>query len=123
MQGPVAFLPQGEYLIAAVQNDLSDSELVKLRDDVAERVGRDRVSGIIIDVTALDVIDSFFARSLQSIAMIARLRGAETVIAGIRPDVAIAMVHFNLNLKPLHAALDLDEALKVLASLGRAERS
>ena len=63
---------------------------------------------------ALDVIDSFVARSLRSIAVTARLRGAETVIVGIQPDVAIAMVQFDLNLEPLHTALDLDEALTML---------
>ena len=63
---------------------------------------------------ALDVIDSFVARSLRSIAVTARLRGAETVIVGIQPDVAIAMVQFDLNLESLHTTLDLDEALSVL---------
>ena len=63
---------------------------------------------------ALDVIDSFVARSLRSIAVTARLRGAETMIVGIQPDVAIAMVQFDLNLEPLHTALDLDEALTML---------
>jgi rsbT antagonist protein RsbS len=62
----------------------------------------------------LDVIDSFVARSLRSIAVTARLRGAATVIVGIQPDVAIAMVQFDLNLEPLHTALDLDEALTIL---------
>jgi rsbT antagonist protein RsbS len=72
------------------------------------------VRGLIIDVGALDVIDSFVARSLRSIAVTARLRGAATVIVGIQPDVAIAMVQFDLNLEPLHTALDLDEALTML---------
>jgi rsbT antagonist protein RsbS len=67
-----------------------------------------------VDVGALDVIDSFVARSLRSIAVTARLRGAQTIIVGIQPDVAIAMVQFDLNLEPLHTALDLDEALGVL---------
>ena len=62
----------------------------------------------------MDVIDSFVARSLRSIAVTARLRGAATVIVGIQPDVAIAMVQFDLNLEPLHTALDLDEALTIL---------
>jgi rsbT antagonist protein RsbS len=62
----------------------------------------------------LDVIDSFVARSLRSIAVTARLRGAQTIIVGIQPDVAIAMVQFDLNLEPLHTALDLDEALGML---------
>jgi rsbT antagonist protein RsbS len=67
-----------------------------------------------VDVGALDVIDSFVARSLRSIAVTARLRGAQTIIVGIQPDVAIAMVQFDLNLEPLHTALDLDEALGTL---------
>ena len=74
---------------------------------------------MIVDVTALDVIDSFVARSLRSLAVTARLRGAETVIVGIQPDVAIAMVQFNLNLEPLRTALDLDEALAVLKGATR----
>jgi len=111
---PVAIVRQGDYLIASVQSDLSDNEVLRLRDDLAERVGQLRLRGIIIDVGALDVIDSFVARSLRSIAVTARLRGADTVVVGIQPDVAIAMVQFRLNLEPLQAALDLDEALVLL---------
>jgi rsbT antagonist protein RsbS len=110
----VAILRQGEYLIASIQSDLSDSEVLALRDDLAERVGQQRARGLIVDVTALDVIDSFVARSLRSVALAARLRGAETVIVGIQPDVAVAMVQFDLNLEPLRAALDLDEAIALL---------
>ncbi len=113
----VAVLHQGDYLIASIQSDLSDSQVMQLRDDLARQVGRFRTRGIIVDVAAMDVIDSFVARSLRSIAVTARLRGAETVIAGIRPDVAIAMVQFDLNLEPLHATLDVDEALRLLDAL------
>jgi rsbT antagonist protein RsbS len=111
---PVAVLHQGHYLIASIQSDLSDSQVLQLRDDLAERVGASRARGIIVDVAALDVIDSFVARSLRSIAVTARLRGAETVIVGIRPDVAIALVHFDVNLEPVQAALDIDEAVELL---------
>ena len=110
----VAIVRQGDYLIASVQSDLSDSEVLRLRDDLVDRVGRLRLRGIIVDVGALDVIDSFVARSLRSIAVTARMRGALTVVVGIQPDVAIAMVQFRLNLEPLQTALDLDEALAVL---------
>ena len=113
----VAILRQGDYLVASIRSDLTDREVLALRDDLAERVGSDRARGLIIDVAALDVIDSFVARSLRSIAMTAKLRGAETVIVGIQPDVAIAMVQFHLNLQPLRAALDLDEALALLDRL------
>ncbi len=110
----VAILRQGEYLVASIQSDLTDAEVLELRDQLSERVGLYRARGIVVDVTAFDVIDSFVARSLGSIAVTARLRGADTVIVGIQPDVAIAMVQFDLNLEPLITALDLDEALRVL---------
>jgi rsbT antagonist protein RsbS len=113
----VAILHQGEYLIASIQSDLSDHEVMALRDDLARRVGELRARGLIVDVSALDVVDSFVARALRSIADTALLRGAETVIVGIQPDVAIAMVHFRLNLEPLRAALDLDEAVRILDRL------
>ena len=113
----VAILRQRDYLIASIQSDLTDQQILAFRDDLAERVGRLRARGVIVDVTALDVIDSFVARSLRSLAVTARLRGAETVIVGIQPDVAIAMAHFDLNLAPLRTALDLDEALAMLDRL------
>jgi rsbT antagonist protein RsbS len=115
----VAILQQGDYLIASIQSDLSDSQVLALRDDLAERVGRHRARGIIVDVAAMDVIDSFVARSLRSIAVTAKLRGADTVVVGIRPDVAIAMVQFDLNLEPLRAALNLDEAIAFLDQLAK----
>jgi rsbT antagonist protein RsbS len=110
----VAILKQGDNLIASIQSDLTDAQVLALRDDLSDRIGRTRARGIIVDVAALDVIDSFVARSLGSIAILARLRGAETLIVGIQPDVAIAMVQFDLNLEPLRTALDLDEALTIL---------
>src|SRR5689334_15628099 len=109
-----AILWQGDYLIASIQSDLSDAEVLDLRDAVADAIGQYRTRGVIVDVGGLDVIDSFVTRSLRAIAVTARLRGAETIIVGIQPDVAIAMVQFDLNLEPLRAALDLGEALAAL---------
>jgi rsbT antagonist protein RsbS len=113
----VAILRQGDYLIASIQSDLSDTEVVELRHELAELVGRYRSRGIVIDVAALDVIDSFVARALRAIVLTAKLRGADTVVVGIQPDVAIAMVQFRLNLEPLRVALDLDAALAMLDRL------
>ena len=110
----VAILRQGEQLVASIQSDLTDAEVLALRDTLVIQVGNTRTRGIIIDVAGLDVIDSFVARALRSIALAAALRGARTIVVGIQPDVAIAMVHFDLNLEPLQAALDLDEALALL---------
>src|SRR6266511_1888294 len=83
MQVPI--LKQRDYLIASVQSVLSDDDLLRLRDELAARVGRDRSKGVIIDVTVMDVIDSFATRTLRAIAYMVRLRGAETVIVGIQP--------------------------------------
>ena len=114
----VAILRRGDVLIASIQSDLSDTEVVELRQELAELVGRYRLRGIVIDVGALDVIDSFVTRALRTIVLTARLLGAATVIVGLAPDVAIAMVQFRLNLEPLRVALDLDEALAMLHRRG-----
>jgi rsbT antagonist protein RsbS len=110
----VPILKHGKYLIASIQSALSDVEVLELRDDITERVGETRARGVIVDVAGMDVIDSFVARSLRTIALTTKLRGAETVIVGIRPDVAVAMVQFDMNLEPLRTALDLEEGLAVL---------
>src|SRR5215207_5923710 len=112
MQVPI--LKQGGYLIASIQSVLSDSDLVQLRDNLGERVGTFRSRGVIIDVTVLDVIDSFATRTLRTIAHMLRLRGAETVIVGIQPDVAFAMVQLGLTLEGVGTALDLEEGLAYL---------
>ena len=112
MQVPI--LKQGGYLIASIQSVLSDSDLVQLRDSLGERVGTYRSRGVIIDVTVLDVIDSFATRTLRAIAHMLKLRGAETVIVGIQPDVAFAMVQLGLTLEGVGTALDLEEGLTFL---------
>lgn len=112
MQVPI--LKQGGYLIASVQSVLSDSDLVQLRDNLGARVGTYRSRGVIIDVTVLDVIDSFATRTLRAIAHMLKLRGAETVIVGIQPDVAFAMVQLGLTLEGVGTALDLEEGLAYL---------
>src|SRR5712672_4491608 len=110
----VPILKQGDCLIASVQSVLSDADLLELRDDLADRVGKFRSRGVIIDVTVLDVIDSFATRTLSACAHMLRLRGAETVIVGIQPDVAFAMVQLGLTLKGVATVLDLEEGLAFL---------
>jgi rsbT antagonist protein RsbS len=115
----VPVLKQNDYLIASVQSVLSDADLLLLRDDLADRVGQYRSRGIIIDVTVLDVIDSFATRMLSAIAHMLKLRGADTVIVGIQPDVAFAMVQLGLTLEGVGTALDLEEGLAYLNRLAR----
>ena len=110
----VPILKQGPYLIASIQAELSDGDVLQLRDDLLERVGRFRSRGIIVDVTALDVMDSFVSRSLRGIAQMTRLRGAETVIVGIQPEVAFAMVQLGMSFEDVSTALDLEEGLAFL---------
>jgi rsbT antagonist protein RsbS len=112
MQVPI--LKQGSYLIASIQSVLSDADMLQLRDDLADRVGRFRARGVIIDVTVLDVIDSFATRTLRQLAHMLNLRGAETVIVGIQPEVAFAMVQLGLTLEGVGTALDLEEGLAFL---------
>ncbi len=112
MQVPI--LKQGQYLIASIQAALSDQDLVQLRDALAEKVGKLRARGVIVDVTVLDVMDSFASRTLRDLAHMTRLRGAETVIVGIQPEVAFAMVQLGLTLEGVDTALDLEEGLTFL---------
>jgi len=110
----VPILKQSQYLIATIQSALSDADLLALRDSLTEQVGRHRSRGVIVDVTVLDVLDSFATRTLRDIASIVRLRGAETVIVGIQPEVALAMVQLGITLQDIATALDLEEGLAYL---------
>ena len=112
MQVPI--LKQGPYLIASVQAALKDADLVRLRDALTEQVGTYRSRGVIVDVTALDVLDSFACRTLSDIASMIRLRGAQTVIVGIQPEVAFSMVQLGLKLEGVATALDLEEGLEYM---------
>ena len=112
MQVPI--LKQGAYLIATIQSALTDADLLQLRDSLVEQVGRYRSRGVIVDVTSLDVMDSFASRTLRDIAQMIKLRGAATVIVGIDPDVAFAMVRLGLNLEGVATTLDLEEGLALL---------
>lgn len=112
MRAPI--FKQGDILIASVQASLTDSELTQLRDDLLNDVRQYRVTGVIVDVTLLDVMDSFSARTLRDIAHAIRLLGAEAIVVGIQPDVAFSMVQLGLRLEGTVTALDLDEGLALL---------
>src|SRR5246127_5206547 len=110
----VPILKQGEFLIATFQAALSDADLNQLRRGLVAQVGRFRSRGGIVDVTAMDVMDSYASRTLREISQMIRLRGAETVIVGIQPEVAFAMVQLGLTLEGVATALDLEEGLAYL---------
>jgi rsbT antagonist protein RsbS len=113
--GLVSILRQGDTLVASVNAALDDSEMLRFQTDLVEQIGVHRARGVIIDVAALDVLDSFGSRTLRAIAEMARLRGAVTVIVGIQPDVAFAMVRLGMDMGPIVTALDLEEGLDHVA--------
>jgi rsbT antagonist protein RsbS len=110
----VPVLKVEDYLLATVQSSLSDEDLVNFGRKLGREVGRQRVSGVIIDVSALDVIDSFAARQLRNIAESTRLRGVLTILVGIQPDVAYSLVRLGMILKGVEFALDLEGGLALM---------
>ncbi len=117
----VPILKQEHCLIASIQGELSDAELLLLRDQLVAQVRQHRSRGVVIDVTVLDIMDSFAARTLRSIAQMTKLLGAQTVIAGIQPEVAISMVQLGLTLDHAMIAMDLEDGLALLRMRGARE--
>ncbi len=117
----VSILRQGDFLIASIHTALDDSELLRFKQDVVRQIGTNRSRGVIIDVAALDVLDSYGSLSLRNLAHIARLRGAVTVLVGIQPDVAFAIVQLGMAVD-VHTALDLEEGLALLEQLTAGNR-
>lgn len=119
----IPILKQGDVLIASLQADPTDNDLIQLKDELADRIGRLRSTGVVIDVSGLDVMDSFATRTLRGIAQTTRLRGADTVIVGIQPEVAFSMVQLGLTLDGIATALDLEEGCARLRSRADDEAS
>jgi len=112
----VPILKQGDYLIASIQGSLTDTDLTRLQEKLVLSVRSYRSRGVVIDVTVLDVMDSFAARTLRSIAVMIRLLGAELVIVGIQPEIAFSMVQLGLTLEGTMTSLDLEDGIAMLKS-------
>lgn len=112
-------LKQGDYLIVSLQDAVSDTDLAALWRTLVERVGQQRIRGVVIDVSALDVIDSFACRTLTQVAQALGLRGAEAIIVGIQPDVAFSMVQLGLSVRDVRTMLDPEEAVEYLDRVTR----
>jgi rsbT antagonist protein RsbS len=110
----VSILKHERYLIVTIQPALTDEDLLTLQTTLVEKVGKFRSRGVIVDMTAMDVLDSFASLMVRNVANIIRLRGAETVIVGVQPQVAFAMVRLGITLARVRTALDLDEGLAYL---------
>jgi rsbT antagonist protein RsbS len=113
---PASILSQGPNLIVSVHAALDDEQLLRLQRDLLDLVGKNRSRGVLIDVAALDVLDSFAARTLGDLAYMAGLRGARTVVVGISPEVAMALVRLAVRMPLTQTALDLEEGLEWLGS-------
>jgi len=118
----ISILAQGDFLIASIHAALDDTELVRFQQDVIDRIGQLRSCGVVIDIAALDVLDSFGSSCLRDLAQMARLRGATTVIVGIQPDVAFSIIKLGMTID-IHTALDLEEGLTYLESVTTGHRS
>ena len=119
----VPILRQSHYLIATIQSALTAEDLLQLPDALVERVGKFRSRGVIVGVTSLDVLDSFASRTMRDLAHMMRLRGAETVIVGVQPEVAFAMVQPGITLENVTTALDLEEGLAYLDRKSRHDKA
>lgn len=112
-----SILKQNKNLIASVQGSMTDADMMQLREELALGVRRHRSTGVLVDVTLLDVMDSFAVRTLRGIAQMVKLLGAQCIIVGIQPDVAFSMVQLGLTLEGTTTALDLEDGLDLLQSL------
>ncbi|MFD6491803.1 STAS domain-containing protein [Streptomyces sp. NPDC059944] len=114
MSERVPILQVGRVLLVSIQTDLDDREVLLLQDDLADMVVKTGAHGVIIDITAVEIVDSFVGRMLSTIASISRLLDAQTVVVGMRPAVAITLVELGLSLGGVRTALTLDRGLRVL---------
>jgi rsbT antagonist protein RsbS len=117
MMDRVPVLKLGDILIVSIQIDLQDQSVLALQEDLADRVVATGARGVIIDITAVEIVDSFIGRMLATIAAISRMLDAETVVVGMRPAVAITLVELGLSLGGVRTALNLEKGVALLNHL------
>ena len=113
----IPILKMGEFLLVSIQVEMHDRLAMSLQDDLTERVAQDRAKGVLIDISSLEVVDSFIGRMLGNIASMTRVLGAETVVVGMRPAVAITIVELGLSLHAVRTALNVDRGIELLRAL------
>jgi rsbT antagonist protein RsbS len=111
----------GKCLLVTIQVDMEDQTAVALQDDLAARIEATGAKGVLIDISALELVDSFIGRMLASISGIAKVLDATTVVAGMQPAVAITLVELGLSLEGVYTALDVERGMKMLAARGAGE--
>jgi rsbT antagonist protein RsbS len=118
----IPILRIGRLLLVTIQVDMHDRLALTLQDDLTARIVSDKARGVLIDISALDIVDSFIGRMLGNIAAMARILDAETVVVGMQPSVAITLVELGLSLPGIRTALNVDRGMELLqASMGAEE--
>ncbi|RJQ75137.1 STAS domain-containing protein [Pseudonocardiaceae bacterium YIM PH 21723] len=122
MMDRVPILQIGDVLLVSIQVDLQDQSVLNLQEDLAERISATGASGVVIDISAVEIVDSFIGRMFATIASLSQLFDADTVVVGMRPAVAITLVELGLTLGNVRTALDLDRGIKILRVLHERRR-
>lgn len=115
----IPILKMGDLLLVSIQVELHDELALSLQDDLTQRITNDEASGVLIDISSVEVVDSFLGRVLADIASISRVLDARTVVVGMRPAVAITLVELGLSLPGVQTALDVDKGIALLREAGR----
>ena len=110
----IPILKMGEFLLVTIQLDMHDQLALKLQDDLTEQIVRNHAHGVLIDISALEMVDSFIGRMLSNIANMARLLDAQTVVVGMQPSVAITLVELGMPMKGIRTALDVEKGMEGL---------
>jgi len=110
----IPILQVGEFLLVSIQVDLHDRLALRLQDDLTNQVVKTRAKGVLIDISSLEIVDSFIGRLLNNIASMTRTIGADTVVVGMRPAVAITIVELGLSLTNIKTALNVDQGMELL---------
>jgi rsbT antagonist protein RsbS len=113
----IPILRMGEYLLVTIQVDLHDQLAIQLQDDLTDMITRTHARGVLIDISSLEVVDSFIGRMIGSIAAMSRVLDAQTVVVGMQPAVAITLVELGLSLSGVRTALNVDRGMRLLRRL------
>ena len=110
----IPILKMGDFLLVTIQVDMHDQLASALQDDLTSKIVDFKAKGVLIDITSLDIVDSFIVRMLANTSAMARVRDAQTVVVGMHPAVAITLIELGLNLSGVHTALDIEKGMEML---------